>query len=58
MIMDSINCLYPACIMLINTIKNDYEIPLNISMSNILITNMNSIGFNETIWEAATSAAI
>jgi len=32
-----INCLYPACIMLLTTIKNDYELPLNISMKNINI---------------------
>lgn len=37
MTLDSVNCLYPACIMLITSIKNDYELPLNITMSNILI---------------------
>ncbi|CAD8198753.1 unnamed protein product [Paramecium octaurelia] len=53
-----INCLYPACIMLLTSIKNDYEMPLNISMKNIIIQQIKTYGFNETILEAATSAAI
>ncbi|CAD8089599.1 unnamed protein product [Paramecium primaurelia] len=53
-----INCLYPACIMLLQTIKNDYELPLNISMKNINVQKIKTYGFNETIVEAATSAAI
>lgn len=44
--------------MLISTIKNDYEIPVNISMSDIVVKNINTTGFNETILEAATSAAM
>ncbi|CAD8119529.1 unnamed protein product [Paramecium sonneborni] len=53
-----INCLYPACIMLLTAIKNDYELPLNISIKNIIVKQIQSDGFNETIVEAATSAAI
>ncbi|CAD8199978.1 unnamed protein product [Paramecium pentaurelia] len=55
---NQITCLYPACIMLLSGIKNDYELPINISMSNIIVQQIKSDGFNETIWEAATSAAI
>ncbi|CAD8202516.1 unnamed protein product [Paramecium octaurelia] len=55
---NQITCLYPACIMQLSGIKNDYELPINISMSNIIVQQINSQGFNETIWEAATSAAI
>ncbi|CAD8104832.1 unnamed protein product [Paramecium sonneborni] len=53
-----LNCLYPACIMLLTAIKNDFELPLNISMKNIIVQQIQSDGFNETIVEAATSAAI
>lgn len=44
--------------MMISSIKNEYEIPLNVTLDNILIENINTTGYNETILTATTSAAI
>lgn len=32
--------------MLLSNIKNDYELPLNVTMTDITVRNINSTGFN------------
>ncbi|CAD8097272.1 unnamed protein product [Paramecium sonneborni] len=55
---DQIICLTPQCLLLITEIKNEYDIPINITMKGLIIKQINTTGFDEKIWEAATSASI
>ncbi|CAD8095274.1 unnamed protein product [Paramecium sonneborni] len=55
---DQVICLTPSCLILITEIQNKYDIPINITMKGLIIKQINTIGFDETIWEAATSASI
>ncbi|CAK88462.1 unnamed protein product (macronuclear) [Paramecium tetraurelia] len=55
---DQVICLTPACLILITEIQNDYFMPINITMKGLFIKQINTVGFDETIWEAATSASI
>ncbi|CAK90140.1 unnamed protein product (macronuclear) [Paramecium tetraurelia] len=55
---DQVICLTPACLILITEIQNDYDIPINITMKGLIIKQISTKGFDETILEAATSASI
>ncbi|CAK60023.1 unnamed protein product (macronuclear) [Paramecium tetraurelia] len=55
---EKVICLTPQCLILISAIKNDYDIPVNITMKNIEINQIQTEGFDLKILNAATSAAI
>ncbi|CAD8178109.1 unnamed protein product [Paramecium octaurelia] len=55
---DQVICLTPACLFLITEIQNEYDIPINITMKGLIIKEINTSGFDQTILEAATSAAV
>ncbi|CAD8210428.1 unnamed protein product [Paramecium pentaurelia] len=55
---DQVICLTPACLILISEIQNEYDIPINITMKGLIIKQINTTQFDQTILEAATSASI
>ncbi|CAD8097570.1 unnamed protein product [Paramecium primaurelia] len=55
---EQVSCLTPQCLISISGIKNDFDIPINITMKNIEIFQIQTDGFDLKILNATTSAAI
>ncbi|CAD8105803.1 unnamed protein product [Paramecium sonneborni] len=55
---EQVICSTPQCLISITKIKNVYDIPINITIKNIEIFQINTQGFDVKIMNATTSAAI
>ena len=55
---DTIYCKTINCLIFIESPKNVYELQQNVTIFGLNVRNIQSIGFDEALVEASTSAAI